>query len=264
MLAVIWPLQRAVTLRDPIPMCAAASRRRRCTCSAFSSAITRYVEDAADRGDSGAAVLRVHGMIARTSVAGKMTVGGCNRALQGAAGALPRLADRTASWLARACLGLDCHELSWQSSRSYSRVRMTAAAAAHGLCAPHSPLPPDGVGPASCAGDRYSRKHLICTKVDGYASFSRPVQANRPNLPGSALKNRAAPEKSSSSPPSVLLSTYPYLKPFQVPHRPLSSENLATLFQDLPTESSHGCLAQEQRRLTTLIGRADQKPSSLV
>ena len=123
MLAVIWPLQRAVTLRDPIPMCAAASRRRRCTCSAFSSAITRYVEDAADRGDSGAAVLRVHGMIARTSVAGKMTVGGCNRALQGAAGALPRVADRTASWLARACLGLDCHELSWQSSRSYSRVR---------------------------------------------------------------------------------------------------------------------------------------------
>ena len=107
----------------------------------FSPAIAGSAEGAAARGDSGAAVLRVHGMIARTSVAGKMTVGGCNRALQGAAGALPRLADRTASWLARACLGLDCHELSSASSRSCAQERLIAAAAARTLCAPHSLSP---------------------------------------------------------------------------------------------------------------------------
>ena len=193
MLAVIWPLQRAVTLRDPIPMCAAASRRRRCTCSAFSSAITRYVEDAADRGDSGAAVLRVHGMIARTSVAGKMTVGGCNRALQGAAGALPRLADRTASWLARACLGLDCHELSSASSRSYARVRLIATAAARGLCAPHSLLPPDTVGPHRVRATVIQGNTPFWTKVDGYASFFRPVQITEQNLPGWTLKILCCP-----------------------------------------------------------------------
>ena len=96
MSAVIWPLQRAILLRAPIPVWVAVLRRRRCTCSAFSLAIAGSAEGAAARGDSGAAVLRVPGMIARTSAAGKMTVGGCNRALQGAAGALPRVADRTA------------------------------------------------------------------------------------------------------------------------------------------------------------------------
>ena len=141
MSAVIWPLQRAILLRAPIPVWVAVLRRRRCTCSAFSLAIAGSAEGAAARGDSGAAILRVPGMIARTSVAGKMTVGGCNRALQGAAGALPRLADRTASWLARACLGLDCHELSSASSRSCARERLIAAAAARTLCAPHSLSP---------------------------------------------------------------------------------------------------------------------------
>ena len=96
MSAVIWPLQRAILLRAPIPVWVAVLRRRRCTCSAFSLAIAGSAEGAAARGDSGAAVLRVPGMIVRTSSAGKMTVGGCNRALQGAAGALPRVADRTA------------------------------------------------------------------------------------------------------------------------------------------------------------------------
>ena len=187
MSAVIWPLQRAVLLRAPIPVWVAVLRRRRCTCSAFSLAIAGSAEGAAARGDSGAAVLRVPGMIVRTSSAGKMTVGGCNRALQGAAGALPRLADRTASWLARACLGLDCHELSWQSSRSYSRVRHDSRCSCTRSVRSTQPAPARRRRTASCAGDRYSRKHLICTKVDGLRFFFGLVLITRPDLPGSAL-----------------------------------------------------------------------------
>ena len=168
MSAVIWPLQRAVLLRAPIPVWVAVLRRRRCTCSAFSLAIAGSAEGAAARGDSGAAVLRVPGMIVRTSSAGKMTVGGCNRALQGAAGALPRLADRTASWLARACLGLDCHELSSASSRSCARERLIAAAAARTLCAPHSLSPTARfIAHAPCVGvaREPTEKPVYCTSI---------------------------------------------------------------------------------------------------
>ena len=52
-----------------------------------------------------------------------------------------RAAKRTASWLARARLGLDCHEFSSASSRACTRVRLMGTAAAHALCAPHSRPP---------------------------------------------------------------------------------------------------------------------------
>ena len=45
---------------------------------------------------------------------------------------------RTASWLAHARLGLDCHEFPSVFSRACARDRLVGAAAACALCAPHS------------------------------------------------------------------------------------------------------------------------------
>ena len=91
--------------------------------------------------DSDAAYTRAPGTNARTFAAETMAVGRRHRALQCAADARRRVAKRTVSWLARARLGLDCHEFSSASSRACTRVRLMGTAAAHALCAPHSRPP---------------------------------------------------------------------------------------------------------------------------
>ena len=122
MSAVTWPLQRAVLLRAPIPVWAAVLRRRRWSFSAFRSRTRDGPQGAAALRDSDAAYTRAPGTNARTFAAETMAVGRRHRALQCAADARRRVAKRTVSWLARARLGLDCHEFSSASSRAYTRV----------------------------------------------------------------------------------------------------------------------------------------------
>ena len=141
MSAVTWPLQRAVLLRAPIPVWAAVLRRRRWSFSAFRSRTRDGPQGAAALRDSDAAYTRAPGTNARTFAAETMAVGRRDRALQCAADARRRVAKRTVSWLARARLGLDCHEFSSASSRACTRVRLMGTAAARALCAPHSRPP---------------------------------------------------------------------------------------------------------------------------
>ena len=65
-----------------------------------------------------------------------------------------RAAKRTASWLARARLGLDCHEFSSASSRACTRVRLMGTAAARALSAPHSQPPPNPTDADPCGSTR--------------------------------------------------------------------------------------------------------------
>ena len=75
---------------------------------------------------------------ARTFAAETMAAGRRDRALQRAADARQPRGKRTASWLAHARLGLDCHEFPSVFSRACARDRLVGAAAACALCAPHS------------------------------------------------------------------------------------------------------------------------------
>ena len=98
-------------------------------------------QGAAALRDSDAAYTRAPGTNARTFAAETMAAGRRDRALQRAADARQQRGKRTASWLAHARLGLDCHEFSSASSRACTRVRLMGTAAARALCAPHSRPP---------------------------------------------------------------------------------------------------------------------------
>ena len=138
MSAVTWPMQRAVLLRAPIPVWAAVLRRRRWSFSAFRSRTRDRPQGAAALRDSDAAYTRAPGTNARTFAAETMAAGRRYRALQRAADARQPRDKRTASWLAHARLGLDCHEFPSVFSRACARDRLVGAAAACALCAPHS------------------------------------------------------------------------------------------------------------------------------
>ena len=115
--------------------------------------------------DSDTTYSRATGTIAHTFAAETMAVGRRNRALQRAADTRRRVAKRTASWLAPARLGLDCH--GFTSWRQCTRVRLMGTAAVRALSALHRQAAAQPTDADPCGSTRVC---LVCTENDGLGS----------------------------------------------------------------------------------------------